>query len=157
MGHRLLYQPHAAGRIGKIFARSQDCASSSAQEVAQRKRRPRIGEPSDSFVASMRGSRREICYTQSFGAVPKWPKGEVCKTSIRGFESHPRLHIFSVRYKLSPMCQAAHPFVLFQLTASIFPRSCRVALASSSTIGSCSHARRKSASTRRCRASVHAA
>jgi hypothetical protein len=29
-----------------------------------------------------------------FGAVPKWPKGEVCKTSIRGFESHPRLHYF---------------------------------------------------------------
>jgi hypothetical protein len=33
----------------------------------------------------------EICYTLRFGAVPKWPKGEVCKTSIRGFESHPRL------------------------------------------------------------------
>src|SRR6266487_4240255 len=33
----------------------------------------------------------QICYTQRFGAVPKWPKGEVCKTSIRGFESHPRL------------------------------------------------------------------
>src|SRR5229473_436757 len=33
----------------------------------------------------------EICYTSRFGAVPKWPKGEVCKTSIRGFESHPRL------------------------------------------------------------------
>jgi hypothetical protein len=32
-----------------------------------------------------------ICYTRLFGAVPKWPKGEVCKTSIRGFESHPRL------------------------------------------------------------------
>ncbi len=32
-----------------------------------------------------------ICYTWRFGAVPKWPKGEVCKTSIRGFESHPRL------------------------------------------------------------------
>jgi hypothetical protein len=32
-----------------------------------------------------------------FGAVPKWPKGEVCKTSIRGFESHPRLHIPRVR------------------------------------------------------------
>ena len=143
MGHRLLYQPHAAGRIRKIFARSQDCASGSAQEVAQRKRRPRIGEPSDSFVAAMRGSRREICYTQSFGAVPKWPKGEVCKTSIRGFESHPRLHIF--------------PFVLFQLTASLFPRSSRVAFASSSTIGSCSQARFKSASTWRRRESVHAA
>jgi hypothetical protein len=35
----------------------------------------------------------KICYTQRFGAVPKWPKGEVCKTSIRGFESHPRLQI----------------------------------------------------------------
>ncbi len=21
----------------------------------------------------------EFCYTQKFGAVPKWPKGEVCK------------------------------------------------------------------------------
>ena len=30
-------------------------------------------------------------YNKWFGAVPKWPKGEVCKTSIRGFESHPRL------------------------------------------------------------------
>src|SRR3972149_3073075 len=30
-------------------------------------------------------------YTGTDGAVPKWPKGEVCKTSIRGFESHPRL------------------------------------------------------------------
>jgi hypothetical protein len=29
-----------------------------------------------------------------FGAVPKWPKGEVCKTSIRGFDSHPRLQAF---------------------------------------------------------------
>ena len=37
----------------------------------------------------------EICYTSRFGAVPKWPKGEVCKTSIRGFESHPRLHFFA--------------------------------------------------------------
>jgi hypothetical protein len=35
-----------------------------------------------------------ICYTRLFGAVPKWPKGEVCKTSIRGFESHPRLQDF---------------------------------------------------------------
>src|SRR5258705_141547 len=26
-------------------------------------------------------------YTEKLGAVPKWPKGEVCKTSIRGFES----------------------------------------------------------------------
>ncbi len=32
---------------------------------------------------------------QSHGAVPKRPKGEVCKTSIRGFKSHPRLHPFS--------------------------------------------------------------
>ncbi len=32
-------------------------------------------------------------YTQKKGAVPKWPKGEVCKTSIRGFESHPRLQL----------------------------------------------------------------
>src|SRR5258708_3310775 len=38
---------------------------------------------------------KQICYTQRFGAVPKWPKGEVCKTSIRGFESHPRLQISS--------------------------------------------------------------
>ena len=30
-------------------------------------------------------------YWHSNGAVPKWPKGEVCKTSIRGFNSHPRL------------------------------------------------------------------
>ncbi len=29
-----------------------------------------------------------------YGAVPKWPKGEVCKTSIRGFKSHPRLQRF---------------------------------------------------------------
>ena len=36
---------------------------------------------------------RQICYTYRFGAVPKWPKGEVCKTSIRGFESHPRLQV----------------------------------------------------------------
>src|ERR1035437_8363848 len=28
----------------------------------------------------------------TFGAVPKRPKGAVCKTSIRGFKSHPRLH-----------------------------------------------------------------
>jgi hypothetical protein len=40
-----------------------------------------------------------ICYTRMFGAVPKWPKGEVCKTSIRGFESHPRLQDFK---QLSP-------------------------------------------------------
>jgi RHS repeat-associated protein len=39
----------------------------------------------------------EVCYTLKLGAVPKWPKGEVCKTSIRGFESHPRLHSFRVR------------------------------------------------------------
>ena len=38
-----------------------------------------------------------FCYTSKFGAVPKWPKGEVCKTSIRGFESHPRLQIFLVQ------------------------------------------------------------
>ena len=37
------------------------------------------------------GEVTKICYTCKFGAVPKWPKGEVCKTSIRGFESHPRL------------------------------------------------------------------
>ena len=41
------------------------------------------------------GDVTKICYTCEFGAVPKWPKGEVCKTSIRGFESHPRLHFFA--------------------------------------------------------------
>ena len=45
-------------------------------------------------------SSSEVCYTLKFGAVPKWPKGEVCKTSIRGFESHPRLQIFL--YATSP-------------------------------------------------------
>src|ERR1700730_12611662 len=34
--------------------------------------------------------RFSICW-RTLGAVPKRPKGEVCKTSIRGFESHPRL------------------------------------------------------------------
>src|SRR5207253_2863801 len=37
------------------------------------------------------GRITEFCYNDGFGAVPKRPKGEVCKTSIRGFESHPRL------------------------------------------------------------------
>jgi hypothetical protein len=36
-------------------------------------------------------TRKRFRYTKKLGAVPKWPKGEVCKTSIRGFESHPRL------------------------------------------------------------------
>ena len=40
---------------------------------------------------------KRICYTYKFGAVPKWPKGEVCKTSIRGFESHPRLQLSSFK------------------------------------------------------------
>lgn len=26
-----------------------------------------------------------------YGAVPKWPKGAVCKTAIRRFKSGPRL------------------------------------------------------------------
>src|ERR1700722_8539775 len=46
------------------------------------------------------------------GAVPKWPKVEVCKTSFRGFESHPRLQDFR--------------FVLCSLTASALPsNSCK--------------------------------
>src|SRR2546426_525886 len=40
------------------------------------------------------GRITEFCYNDGFGAVPKRPKGEVCKTSIRGFESHPRLQSF---------------------------------------------------------------
>ena len=44
-----------------------------------------------------RGAHRNLelfaeILTPRSGAVPKRPKGEVCKTSIRGFESHPRLH-----------------------------------------------------------------
>src|ERR1700687_6112375 len=45
-------------------------------------------------------------YTKKLGAVPKWPKGEVCKTSIRGFESHPRLQarrLCGFREPLSPL------------------------------------------------------
>ena len=41
--------------------------------------------------------RVQICYTEKPGAVPKRPKGEVCKTSIRGFESHPRLQLSSFK------------------------------------------------------------
>ena len=36
--------------------------------------------------------------------MPKWSKGEVCKTSIRGFESRPRLQLSpleSLEYGLS--------------------------------------------------------
>src|SRR5580704_9224653 len=62
-------------------------------------------------------------YWRTLGAVPKRPKGEVCKTSIRGFESHPRLHnsrpltrtsIFSPTYP--------HPFRKF---TSVVPRTPR--------------------------------
>lgn len=35
-------------------------------------------------------------YSVHLGAVPKRPKGEVCKTSIRGFKSHPRLQRFVI-------------------------------------------------------------
>ena len=44
-----------------------------------------------------------LYYISRKGAVPKRPKGEVCKTSIRGFESHPRLqpsHFKSIDYNL---------------------------------------------------------
>ena len=47
----------------------------------------------------------DFAILEKFGAVPKWPKGEVCKTSIRGFESHPRLQAFrfkSVDYNFHP-------------------------------------------------------
>ena len=30
------------------------------------------------------------------GAVAKWPKAKVCKTFIRGFDSHPHLHFLSL-------------------------------------------------------------
>jgi hypothetical protein len=56
--------------------------------------RPQPDEKWENFGETAVGSASDvpkICYTCQFGAVPKWPKGEVCKTSIRGFESHPRL------------------------------------------------------------------
>ena len=49
-----------------------------------------VPEPNGHVPAPLTSSR-EFRYTSSFGAVPKRPKGEVCKTSIRGFKSHPRL------------------------------------------------------------------
>ena len=67
----------------------------------------------------------EFCYTQKFGAVPKWPKGEVCKTSIRGFKSHPRLQPFHAltfaRHPQSPIINGqtkfakAHAGILFAI------------------------------------------
>src|SRR5690348_8903038 len=52
----------------------------------------------EALFADLVGLQRvEICYTEKPGAVPKRPKGEVCKTSIRGFESHPRLQFVPVR------------------------------------------------------------
>jgi hypothetical protein len=44
---------------------------------------------------------KQICYTEKFGAVPKWPKGMVCKTIIRRFESDPRLHQTRMFLKIS--------------------------------------------------------
>ena len=37
-------------------------------------------------------------YIACRGAVPKWPKGMVCKTIIRRFESDSRLHIRRVYF-----------------------------------------------------------
>jgi hypothetical protein len=31
----------------------------------------------------MAGEIKQICYTWRFGAVPKWPKGEVCKSPLK--------------------------------------------------------------------------
>src|SRR5260370_19053552 len=81
MGHRFLHQSHASGRIGAISPRSKNA----------RGRGEKVEVCGNFALFGVSEEFRQICYTQRFGAVPKWPKGEVCKTSIRGFESHPRL------------------------------------------------------------------
>ena len=69
-------------------------------------------------------------YSVFLGAVPKRPKGEVCKTSIRGFKSHPRLQSLGC--------------ILFKLTASGFPCTCGVPLVSRRTMGARSQSRNRS-------------
>src|SRR5713101_6848041 len=83
MGHRLLHQSHTAGGVGPLPARGPD------RDARARGKKIAVECPNPARGSS--GSPWKLCYTQKFGAVPKWPKGEVCKTSIRGFESHPRL------------------------------------------------------------------
>lgn len=34
-----------------------------------------------------------------YGAVPKWSKGTVCKTVIRGFESRPHLPFLASKFQ----------------------------------------------------------
>src|SRR5713101_9036794 len=88
MGHRLLHQSHTAGGVGPLPARGPD------RDARARGKKIALECPNPARGSS--GSPWKLCYTQKFGAVPKWPKGEVCKTSIRGFESHPRLQAFLV-------------------------------------------------------------
>ena len=76
---------------------------------------------------------RNFCYTQKFGAVPKWPKGEVCKTSIRGFESHPRLHRYNYYYGVLgpfPRCASGRLLLLYSLLLLNVPllQLCRLLL-----------------------------
>ena len=68
-----------------------------AQALALRHEVSACGLKFCSFPAlPARATWPDICtpvslYFLALGAVPKRPKGEVCKTSIRGFKSHPRL------------------------------------------------------------------
>jgi hypothetical protein len=118
-----------ASSSSSLLRRSRSARSRGISSM-HRTSRSRFADPTRGLSASRH--HRNFCYTQKFGAVPKWPKGEVCKTSIRGFESHPRLQIY--------------PFLCNQLTALFFPRNSRVTLSSSRMIGSRSQASCKSAS-----------
>lgn len=48
-----------------------------------------------------------------FGAVAKWPKAEVCKTSIRGFDSHPRLQEIPIYARSRASAPRSHPALCF--------------------------------------------
>jgi hypothetical protein len=95
-----------------------DLASCGLQDL------PRRGDP-----GWQAPPQQVICYTRLFGAVPKWPKGEVCKTSIRGFESHPRLHFFAFAFtKLQLPSLNLYPFCTFDYQRIFAPGVAHVCL-----------------------------